>query len=85
MFYVYILKSKENDRFYIGFTNNLKERIKKHNRGEVYWTKRYMPWKLVYYEAYTSRQDALERERQLKRFAKAFGQLKRRARRSLMV
>lgn len=85
MFYVYVLKSKDSDRFYVGFANNLRERIKKHNKGEVYWTKRHMPWKLAYYEAYLSRDDARDREKQLKRFAKAFGQLKRRAHRTLIL
>jgi len=44
-----------------------------------------MPWKLIYYEAYLSKEDAMERERQLKKFAKAFGQLKRRTKRTLML
>ena len=83
MFYVYVLQSEKNYRSYIGFTPDLKERIKRHNNGEVYWTKRHMPWRLIYYEAYISRTDALERERQLKRFAKGFAQLKRRLRHTL--
>ncbi len=77
-FYTYLLKSEKKDAFYIGFTDNLDKRLEKHNRGEVYWTKRYIPWKIIYYEAYLSKEDALNREKQLKRFAKGFAQLKRR-------
>lgn len=77
-FYVYLLKSINYDHFYIGFTNDLKTRVEKHNRGEVYWTKRMKPWKLIYFEGYLSKEDALKREKQLKRFAKGFAQLKRR-------
>ncbi len=77
-FYVYLLKSLITNHFYIGFTDNLEIRLEKHNRGLVYWTKRYKPWQIIYYEAYRSKSDALLREKQLKRFAKGFAQLKRR-------
>lgn len=77
-FYTYLLKSEKENKFYLGFTDDLDKRLEKHNNGEVYWTKRYKPWKMIYYEAYLSREDALNRERQLKRFAKGFAQLKRR-------
>ena len=79
-FYVYILKSMVNSHFYVGFTDDLKSRIEKHNRGEVYWTKRHKPWLLIYFEGYLSKKDALNRERQLKRFVEGFAQLKRRLR-----
>ncbi len=77
-FYIYVLQSQKNKRFYIGFTDNLKKRIEKHNRGEVYWTKRHIPWKLMYFEGYRSKIDALNREKNLKHFAKGFAQLKNR-------
>ena len=69
-----------NSHFYVGFTDDLKSRIEKHNRGEVYWTKRHKPWLLIYFEGYLSKKDALNRERQLKRFVEGFAQLKRRLR-----
>ncbi|MBI2514762.1 GIY-YIG nuclease family protein [Candidatus Wolfebacteria bacterium] len=77
-FNIYILKSEKNNRFYIGFTPDLLARLEKHNQGKVYWTKRHTPWKLIYYEGYLSKMDALNREKQLKRFANGFTQLKRR-------
>ncbi|MDP3725315.1 MAG: GIY-YIG nuclease family protein [Nanoarchaeota archaeon] len=84
MFYVYLLQSKQNQQFYVGFSPNLKERIIKHNAGQVQSTKRYMPWELIYYEAYRSKDDAIQREQQLKHFAKGFAILKRRVHDSLL-
>jgi putative endonuclease len=83
MFYLYVLKSKLNENFYIGFSLDLRMRLQKHNQGKVVSTKRYKPWRLVYYEAYQSKKDALEREKQLKNFAKGFAMLKRRIKNSL--
>jgi len=85
MFYVYILKSRLNDSLYIGFAPDLKARIVKHNQGLVKSTKNIRPLELVYYEAYRSKQDALTREKQLKRFAKSYSMLKRRIKSSLML
>ncbi len=82
-FYTYILQSQKNSQFYIGFTDNLSRRLEKHNHGEVYWTKRAIPWKLIYFEGYLSKIDALNREKQLKRFAKGFAQLRGRLRETL--
>lgn len=78
MFFVYILKSKKDKELYMGYTKDLRERFKKHNLGLVKSTKSRKPWKLVYYEAYTSRQDATHREHNLKLRAKALKQLKNR-------
>lgn len=83
MFSLYVLKSESNRNLYIGFSSDLKTRLQKHNQEKVVSTKRYKPWKLVYYEAYQSKKDALEREKQLKNFAKGFGMLKRRIKNSL--
>jgi putative endonuclease len=67
-FYLYILKSKVNDRFYIGMTSNLDDRIKRHNEGRSKATKSGRPWELVYTEEFGNRSEALARERQLKRW-----------------
>jgi len=83
MYYVYIIQSKKNHSLYIGYTSDLRKRIKKHNEGKSKYTSKYLPWRLVYYEAYSSIIDAKEREKQLKRQAKAMGQLKRRIKNSL--
>lgn len=78
MFFVYIIKSSKDGDLYIGYTKDLRERFKKHNLGLVLSTKRRAPFKLVYYEAYASRQDATHREHNLKLRAKALRQLKNR-------
>lgn len=51
MFYTYVLQSKKNKEIYIGFTSDLRNRLSEHNQGLNFSTKRYIPWKLVYYEA----------------------------------
>ena len=66
MYCVYALKSTEGKRIYIGYTEDLKQRLHLHNAGKVKSTKGYKPWHLVYYEAYRAKSDATRRERQLK-------------------
>jgi len=66
MFYTYLIKSKEKKWIYIGATENLKERFKKHNHGLVKSTKFYAPLELVYYEAYLTLSLARKREYDLK-------------------
>ena len=85
MFFVYILKSKKDKTLYVGYTSDLRERFKKHNLGLVNSTKSKIPYRLVYYEAYTSRQDATHREHNLKLRAKALKQLKNRIKNCLEV
>jgi putative endonuclease len=78
MHYVYILKKRKDGEIYIGYTDNLKRRIKEHNAGNNVW-------ELVYYEAYKARKDASLREKRLKYYGKALGQLKRRINNSLVM
>jgi putative endonuclease len=66
MFYVYILLSKKDNRFYIGMTNDLKRRIREHNRKKVRSTKYRLPLKLICYEAYLTKKEAERRELYLK-------------------
>lgn len=66
MYYVYVLQSKKNDKWYTGSTNNLRKRLTQHNRGESGWTKSGIPWKLIYYEACLDEEDARSRELYLK-------------------
>ncbi len=62
-----MLQSKvDRDNFYIGFTKDLKRRIKEHNQWLNFSTKRAAPWELVYYEACTEESDARRREKYLK-------------------
>jgi putative endonuclease len=66
MFYTYALYSRKFDRIYIGQTDNLQNRLKRHNKGKVKSTKPYIPWEIVYYEKFNSRTEAIRRERELK-------------------
>jgi len=66
MYYVYVLRSKTDDLFYTGSTNDLARRVKEHNSGKNLSTKSRRPFKLVYYEAYLLREGAEDRERFLK-------------------
>ena len=66
MYNTYVLESKKDTNLYIGWTNDLKERYKKHNEGKVESTKNRRPLKLIYYEACLSKQDAIKREKYFK-------------------
>jgi len=55
MYYTYILKSIDYNKFYIGSTENLKNRLNDHNNGKSKFTKPYLPWKVIYYEAHINR------------------------------
>ena len=66
MFYTYILQSNKNQELYIGYTSDLKKRLKEHNQGLNFSTKRYIPWDIIYYEACKEMSDAKRREEYLK-------------------
>lgn len=65
-FYVYILFSLKDGKFYIGFINNLKRRLLEHANGKVNATRHRTPVKLIHYEYFINRKDAETRERFLK-------------------
>ena len=65
-FYTYILQSKKNNSLYIGYTSDLKKRLHQHNNGENTSTKPFVPYKLIFYEAFLNRIDAKNREEYLK-------------------
>lgn len=83
MYYVYLLKSKKIDSYYIGCTSNLRKRITEHNSGKSTYTKIRAPWELRYYEAYFSKNDAYKREKQLKKNKSGYRELKKRLSESL--
>lgn len=66
MFYVYILKSLKNNDIYVGYSIDLRERFKSHNKGQVLSTRYNRPWLLIFYEAYKDNSDTTRREKQLK-------------------
>lgn len=78
MFYVYILKSLQDGKMYIGYTEDLRRRLSEHNKGLSKSTKGRKPFELIYYEAYMSNSEAQTREMRLKRSAGARTALVRR-------
>ncbi|MFA6005513.1 MAG: GIY-YIG nuclease family protein [Patescibacteria group bacterium] len=65
-YYTYILQSQKNDSLYIGYTSNLRNRLKQHNSGESQATRPFRPYKLIFYEAFLNSVDAKNREAYLK-------------------
>jgi putative endonuclease len=65
-YYVYVLKSEKDGNNYVGYTNNLRERLAMHNAGKVSSTKNRLPIKLIYFEGCLNPQDATKREKYLK-------------------
>ncbi len=63
MYYAYALKSKKDNRFYFGHTKNLENRLLEHNKGKNKYTRHRGPWKLVYFETYSTRSIAMNREK----------------------
>lgn len=66
MYYVYILKSKKNNKLYKGLTTDLKRRFREHNAGNSKFTGDNRPWELLYYEAFINKDDAIREEKFLK-------------------
>ena len=65
-FYIYVLRSLNDKKFYTGYTSNLERRLEKHNKGLIYSTKHRIPLDLVYFEGCLNQQDATKREKYLK-------------------
>lgn len=84
MHIVYIIQSKTTKGIYIGYTTDLKKRLKQHNLNKSFSTKNRGPWILIYAEIYKSRRDAKTRENRLKYYGRALSQLKRRINNSLL-
>lgn len=65
---VYILKSQKHRRYYIGSTDNVIERVKRHNAGRNKSTKNGIPWLLIYQENFQTKNEAYRREMQIKSY-----------------
>jgi putative endonuclease len=72
-YYVYMLASKIGGTLYIGFTNNLVRRVHEHREKLVEgFTKRYDVAKLVYFEVHSEIEVAITREKQMKKWNRAW-------------
>ena len=65
-YYVYVLFSNKDKKFYVGYSQDLRARIKDHLQGRVESTKNRRPIQLIHYEAFLDNDDARSRERFLK-------------------
>jgi len=67
MFYTYLLENQDDKSWYIGFTSDLQRRLKEHQEHSGGRTTRLKNnWRLIYYESYLNKNDAVGRERFLK-------------------
>ncbi len=66
MYYVYVVQSKKDKKFYTGFAADLRKRFSQHNNNQVISTKGRGPFQLIYYEACLVKHDAIAREKYLK-------------------
>lgn len=64
--YVYVIESDKNHNLYTGYTKDINNRLKEHNRSENFSTKPYLPWHLIYCELCINEIDAKRRENYLK-------------------
>ena len=65
--YLIISKSKKSIKTYVGYTNNLKNRIRKHNRGDGAKSTRGYKWKLIYKKKFNTKSEAMSYEHKLKK------------------
>jgi putative endonuclease len=66
MFFTYVIKSIKHDFLYKGHCEDLDERLKQHNAGMTKSIKAYIPFKLVYFEEFQTREEAIKREKYFK-------------------
>ena len=69
-YFVYILYSEKFDRFYIGQTNHIDQRVHRHNAGSEKATAAFVPWVLVWFGIKESRTEAMKLEKKLKNLTK---------------
>jgi len=66
MFYTYILQSEKSGRYYVGYAEDIQERLKRHNSGNVTATRNKGPWVIVYFETHENKAAANSRELYIK-------------------
>ena len=67
MYLTYIIYSKSKDKYYVGYTHDLKLRLERHNSGWSKSTKSGISWELVYHEKFETKSEAIKRENEIKR------------------
>ena len=67
-YYIYVVQSEKDNKWYTGYTKNLKLRFEQHQNGEVESTKNRRPFKIIYFEGCLNQRDATHREKYLKTF-----------------
>lgn len=67
MYIVYIIQSQKDASYYTGRTDDIIDRLKRHNQGRSKYTRNKRPWKLVYTESFNTRSEAVKRENEIKR------------------
>ena len=66
MYYTYVLRSKKDDKWYIGSAEDVNRRVAQHNAGTVQSTKSRAPFDLIYHESFSTRSEARWQERKWK-------------------
>ena len=68
MYKAYILQSEKSGKYYIGHTQDLENRLKRHNDGRVRSTKEHRPWKVIYTESFNTKEEVYRRELKIKSY-----------------
>ena len=67
-FFVYIIYSSSHDKYYVGQTNNVNNRLIRHNKGLEKYTRKGTPWILKAFKGFPTRKQAMNEERRIKNF-----------------
>lgn len=67
-YYIYVLRSLKDNKFYVGYSDDLKSRFEQHKKGYVTSTKERRPLELIYSEVCLDKKDAMHREKYLKTY-----------------
>ncbi len=68
MYSVYIIYSEKLDKYYIGYSSNVTDRLIKHNRKSKGFSNSGRPWKIIYTESFNNKKEAMIRESELKKW-----------------